>query len=57
MLKQSLSDLDEIVVVGYGTQRKRDVTGAISSINAKTIEEKQPVTIFDAIQELLREFG
>ncbi|MGN7785425.1 SusC/RagA family TonB-linked outer membrane protein [Niabella sp. 22666] len=50
VLKQSLSDLDEIVVVGYGTQRKRDVTGAISSINAKTIEEKQPVTIFDAIQ-------
>jgi len=50
VLKQELNNLDEIIVVGYGTQRKRDVTGAISSINAKTIEEKQPVSIFDAIQ-------
>ncbi|SDL31466.1 TonB-linked outer membrane protein, SusC/RagA family [Pedobacter sp. ok626] len=46
----SLSDLDEVIVVGYGTQKKRDVTGAISSITAKAIEEKQPISIFDAIQ-------
>lgn len=49
-LTPSLSDLDEVIVVGYGTQKKRDVTGAISSITAKAIEEKQPVSIFDAIQ-------
>jgi TonB-dependent starch-binding outer membrane protein SusC len=49
-LSPSLSDLNEVIVVGYGTQRKRDVTGAISSITAKAIEEKQPVSIFDAIQ-------
>jgi TonB-linked SusC/RagA family outer membrane protein len=46
----SASDLDQVVVIGYGTQKKRDVTGAISSITAKSIEEKQPVSIFDAIQ-------
>ena len=46
----STSDLDQVIVVGYGTQRKRDVTAAISSISAKTIEEKQPISIFDAIQ-------
>jgi TonB-linked SusC/RagA family outer membrane protein len=27
--------LEEVVVVGYGTQRKKDVTGAISSVNTK----------------------
>jgi TonB-linked SusC/RagA family outer membrane protein len=41
--------LDEVVVIGYGTQRKRDVTGAITSITAKSIEEKQPVSVFDAL--------
>lgn len=46
----SASDLDQVIVIGYGTQKKRDVTGAISSITAKSIEEKQPVSIFDAIQ-------
>lgn len=46
----SASDLDQVIVIGYGTQKKRDVTGAISSISAKSIEEKQPVSIFDAIQ-------
>jgi len=46
----SASDLDQVIVIGYGTQKKRDVTGAISSITARSIEEKQPVSIFDAIQ-------
>lgn len=50
LLAPSINDLDEVVVIGYGTQKKRDVTGAISSINAKSIEERQPVSIFDAIQ-------
>lgn len=29
--------LDEVVVVGYGTQRKRDLTGAVSSVKAKDL--------------------
>ncbi|MBO9617650.1 MAG: SusC/RagA family TonB-linked outer membrane protein [Niabella sp.] len=49
-LKETLSDLDDVVVIGYGTQRKRDVTGAISSISSKQIEERQPVNLFDALQ-------
>lgn len=35
--------LDEVVVVGYGTQKKSDITGAISSITAKALKEV-PVT-------------
>ena len=34
-LIENKNQLDEIVVVGYGTQRKKDVTGAISSVNTK----------------------
>jgi TonB-linked SusC/RagA family outer membrane protein len=48
-LKEKMSDLDEVVVIGYGTQKKRDVTGAISSINAKAIEERQPISVYDAL--------
>lgn len=40
---QEDATLDEVVVVGYGTQRKRDVTGAVSSVNAQAIQEV-PVT-------------
>ncbi|ANH82230.1 SusC/RagA family TonB-linked outer membrane protein [Niabella ginsenosidivorans] len=49
-LSESVSDLDDVVVIGYGTQKKRDVTGAISSITSKNIEERQPVNLFDALQ-------
>lgn len=50
-LNSAASSLDEVVVIGYGqTQRKRDVGGAISSVNAKQIQERQPVNLFDALQ-------
>ena len=42
--------MDEVVVIGYGTQRKKDVTGAISSVSAKQIEERQAVDVLDAMQ-------
>lgn len=37
VLKESSQDLDEIVVVGYGTMKKKDLTGAVSSIKAEEI--------------------
>ena len=36
LMKENLTGLDEIVVVGYGTIKKRELTGAISSVNLKT---------------------
>ncbi|UCS92847.1 TonB-dependent receptor [Echinicola marina] len=48
-LEQDLSDLEEVVVVGYGTVKKSQLTGAISSVGAKEIAE-QPIT--DARQAL-----
>lgn len=48
-LQPNLSDLDEVVVVGYGTTKKSQLTGAISSVGAKEIQEL-PIT--DARQAL-----
>jgi len=43
--------LDEVVVIGYGgTMRKRDLGGSISTVGKKQIAERQPVTLFDALQ-------
>lgn len=49
-LKEDISRLDEVVVIGFGTQTKRDNTGAISSVSDKIIEERVPVNIFDVLQ-------
>jgi TonB-linked SusC/RagA family outer membrane protein len=43
MLKESASQLDEIVVVGYGTQKKVNLTGAVQTVTFKD-EVNQPVT-------------
>jgi len=48
-LEPDLSELEEVVVVGYGTQKKSQLTGAISSVGNKEIQEL-PIT--DARQAL-----
>lgn len=35
MLKSSYSDLDEVVVVGYGTMKKSDLTGSVSKLSSE----------------------
>jgi len=42
--------LDEVVVVGYGVQKKSDLTGAISSVNAKDIENRTITSAGQALQ-------
>lgn len=49
-LTDKTADMSDVVVIGYGTQRKRDITGAISSVSAKQISERQAVTVADALQ-------
>jgi TonB-linked SusC/RagA family outer membrane protein len=34
-----ITDLEQVVTIGYGTQRKRDVTGAVASVSGKTLAE------------------
>ncbi|GAA4451264.1 TonB-dependent receptor [Nibrella saemangeumensis] len=42
--------LDEVVVVGYGTQKKRDLTGAVSQINTSRLDNENP----NSVQDILR---
>lgn len=42
--------LDEIVVIGYGTQRKKETTGAVAVVSSKTIEDLKPTRIEQALQ-------
>lgn len=46
-LKRGNNSLNEVVVVGYGQSQKRDITGSISKVNAKEIEN-QPVQSFES---------
>lgn len=39
LLKEDAQGLDEVVVVGYGTVKKRDLTGAVASISSEKIEQ------------------
>lgn len=43
-------DLDQVVVVGYGTRSRRDITGAISSVSAEEIENMPVNSVESAIQ-------
>jgi TonB-linked SusC/RagA family outer membrane protein len=45
-LIEDSKSLDDVVVVGYGTQKRGDVTGAIASFNAEKLEER-PITRVD----------
>ncbi|WP_394800456.1 carboxypeptidase-like regulatory domain-containing protein [Joostella atrarenae] len=38
-LQPDTQALDEVVVIGYGTQRKSDLTGSVSTINSESIQE------------------
>lgn len=50
VLSTSDTGLEEVVVVGYGTQKKGDVTGAISSVNSSTIERAATPNAAGALQ-------
>jgi len=44
------SDLNEVIVVGYGKQKKSDITGAITSISEKSIKDVPVTNISQALQ-------
>lgn len=44
ILQEQQQDLNELIVVGYGTQKKKNLTGAISSVNMADILGDRPVT-------------
>ena len=44
ILRSDSELLDDLVVVGYGTQRKENLTGAVSTIDTKKALESRPIT-------------
>lgn len=49
-LQAVVSDLDEVVVVGYGTARRGDLTGAISSVKSAVFEQSRQSSFINNIQ-------
>lgn len=49
-LQSTASNLEEVVVMGYGTVNKSDVTGAISSVKLKDVNQTKSVSITEALQ-------
>lgn len=50
ILKEDTETLDEVVVVGYGTMKKRDITGAVSSVNTSVLTAGSVPSAADALQ-------
>ncbi len=51
-LEEDSEVLEDVVVVGYGTQKRSDVTGAISSVSAKDIESFSTKSLAESLQGL-----
>ena len=49
-LQEDTETLDEVVVVGYGVQKKSSVTGAISSVKTEDIENRSITRVEEALQ-------
>lgn len=49
-LAEDFAQLNEVIVIGYGTQTKKEITGAVSVIGAETIEALKPTRIEQALQ-------
>lgn len=50
ILQEDLKTLEELVVIGYGTVKRRDVTTAVSSISTESIGERPIISAAQAIQ-------
>lgn len=49
-LKEDAQKLDEVVVIGYGTQKRSNLSGAISKVTSEVIESKPVTNVLSALQ-------
>ncbi|GGD55550.1 SusC/RagA family TonB-linked outer membrane protein [Emticicia aquatilis] len=49
-MEEDAANLDEVVVTGYGTQSKRDITGAVTTVNAKELQSVPATTFAQQLQ-------
>lgn len=50
LLKKDITAMDEVVVVGYGTTRKKDLTGATSVLSGKDLATQSNISVGSALQ-------
>lgn len=50
ILQEDTQALEEVVVVGFGTQKKVNLTGAVSTVDSKTIASRPVNSVVDALQ-------
>ena len=50
-LQEDTETLDEVVVVGYGTMKKSDLTGSVGSISSEKLAARGTTRLEDALQE------
>ena len=50
VLKEDTETLDEVVVVGYGVQKKSDVTGSVGSVKSENILAKGATSVMESLQ-------
>src|SRR5690606_21904572 len=43
------TDLEEVVIVGYGTQKKSNLTGAVSAVNARELTKISPANLSNTL--------
>lgn len=53
VLESSSKELDDVVVVAYGRQKKVNLTGAVSSVDSKSLEARPVANVSQAIQGLV----
>lgn len=49
-LQEDAGQLEEVVVVGYGTQKKRDLTGSIVSVDSEELEKTPTANVMQSLQ-------
>jgi len=51
-LAPDAAELNEVVIIGYGSQQKKNLTGAVSVVKAEEIQKRQATTVAEALQGL-----
>lgn len=52
-LLQDVKALDEVVIVGYGTEQKKDLTGSVASVKGEDLVKRQSLQVSDALQGMM----
>ena len=53
VLQTDAAGLDEVVIVGYGTQKKSNLTGAVTSITSETLESRPVANVSQMLQGVM----